>query len=119
MWQERRSPKRNRHVSELGTLKVIRTGAPFVVDPFNRQYSWRAKRPLLYVTAYGKFPLLGVVTTTTLPPMMTTTTTEAASETAPTTMTTTTMTAPPGSEACTLLQKMHFLLLLLLLVFLT
>ena len=61
MWQERRSPKRNRHVSELGTLKVIRTGAPFVVDPFNRQYSWRAKRPLLYVTAYGKFPLLGVV----------------------------------------------------------
>ena len=61
MWQERRSPKRNRQVSELGTLKVIRTGAPFVVDPFNRQYSWRAKRPLLYVTAYGKFPLLGVV----------------------------------------------------------
>ena len=61
MWQERRSPKRNRHVSELGTLKEIRTGAPFVVDPFNRQYSWRAKRPLLYVTTYGKFPLLGVV----------------------------------------------------------
>ena len=61
MWQERRSPKRSPKRSELGTVKVIRTGAPFVVDPFNRQYSWRAKRPLLYVTTYGKFPLLGVV----------------------------------------------------------
>ena len=61
MWQERRSLKRSPKRSELGTVKVIRTGAPFVVDPFNRQYSWRAKRPLLYVTTYGKFPLLGVV----------------------------------------------------------
>ena len=31
-----------------------------VVDPSNRRYSRWAKRPLLYVPAYGKFPLLKV-----------------------------------------------------------
>ena len=44
---------------------MIRSGVPLVVDPFNHRYSRWAKNPLLYVAAYGKLPLLGVVTTTT------------------------------------------------------